>query len=232
MSEPDNFLSRWSRRKQAAAEADPEATPEAGANEHPKSDAVKPRNDATEPLFDPQSLPPIERITAETDIRAFLAPGVPADLARAALRRAWATDPKIRDFVGPADYAWDYHAPGSMRGFGPLEMTEELRRAVARIVGGAHPDNAPDSTPERSALPPPPYKNTNESNVSAELPHRTETLATDGVKESTGSIITESDVCDELTPCDKESTAAQHDPKQSVSLGITKFRCHGGALPK
>jgi hypothetical protein len=79
------------------------------------------------PLFDPASLPPIESISAETDIRAFLAPGVPPELARAALRRAWAADPKIRDFVGLADYDWDFNAPGSMAGFGPLEMTEGLR---------------------------------------------------------------------------------------------------------
>ena len=36
-------------------------------------------------------------ITAATDIRAFLAPGVPAELTRAALRRAWTADPAIRD---------------------------------------------------------------------------------------------------------------------------------------
>ena len=44
----------------------------------------------------------IESITADTDIRAFLAPGVPVQLTRAALRRVWETDPAIRDFVGLA----------------------------------------------------------------------------------------------------------------------------------
>src|SRR5207244_7995357 len=57
--------------------------------------------------------------------------------ARTALRRVWAADPKIRNFVGLADYDWDFNAPGSMPGFGPLEMTEELRQAVARIIGPA-----------------------------------------------------------------------------------------------
>ena len=82
-------------------------------------------------------MPPIESIAADTDIRCFLAPGVPPELTRAALRRAWATDPKIRDFVGLADYDWDFNAPGSMAGFGSLEMTDELRRMAARIVGPA-----------------------------------------------------------------------------------------------
>ena len=95
------------------------------------------------------NLPPIELITAATDIRPFLAPGVPADIARAALRRAWSADPRIRDFVGLADYDWDYHTPGSAAGFGPLEMTDELRRMVARIVG----DIVDTDTPEKAREP-------------------------------------------------------------------------------
>jgi hypothetical protein len=41
--------------------------------------------------------------------------------------------PKIRDFVGLAENAWDFNAPGSIAGFGPLEMTEELRRERALV---------------------------------------------------------------------------------------------------
>jgi hypothetical protein len=85
-------------------------------------------------VFDPAKLPPIESITAESDIRAFLAPGVPAELSRAALRRAWAADPKIRDFVGLAENSWDFNATGTIPGFGPLEMTEELRSQIARLL--------------------------------------------------------------------------------------------------
>jgi hypothetical protein len=60
---------------------------------------------------------------------------VPAELTCAALRRAWAADPKIRDFVGLAENAWDFNAAGAMPGFGPLEMTEELRRRIAQLLG-------------------------------------------------------------------------------------------------
>jgi hypothetical protein len=91
---------------------------------------------ASDSPFDPASVPPIESITADTDIRAFLAPGVPGELACGALRRAWATDPKIRDFVGPADYDWDFNDPGSLPGFGSLEMTtDELRQISAQVFG-------------------------------------------------------------------------------------------------
>jgi hypothetical protein len=95
------------------------------------------------PAFDPASLPPIESITAETDIRAFLAPGVPPETARAALRRAWSADPAIRNFVGLAEYAWDFTKPDAMPGFGPLEMTDALRRYAAEILGGMKSNDAP-----------------------------------------------------------------------------------------
>ena len=68
-----------------------------------------------------QLLPPIESITAATDIRAFLAPGVPEELTRAALRRVWVTDPTIRDFVGLAENQWDFTNPDGVPGFGSLE---------------------------------------------------------------------------------------------------------------
>ena len=150
MSDPGKFLSRWSRRKREAAEAADATTPPAAsepavenatARAAPQANLPRraTRAEIDAPTFDLASLPAIESITAETDIRAFLAPGVPPELTRAALRRAWAADPKIRDFVGLADYDWDFNTPGSMAGFGPLEMTEELRQVVARIIGRPPP---------------------------------------------------------------------------------------------
>jgi hypothetical protein len=160
----ESFIVRWARRKRAAADkaddrksaAAPEATvplvptkagtqianPEGAAldsrlrgNERERGVDPNAISGASEPLVDLAKLPPIESITAETDIRAFLAPGVPPELARAALRRVWSADPAIRDFIGPAENAWDFNAPESMAGFGPLPMTDELRRQIARMVG-------------------------------------------------------------------------------------------------
>jgi hypothetical protein len=156
MSNPESFLARWSRRKHAAALEREQSTSCAAPSPAPLEEAagkekvagtqssdhgraISPSTglSAAAPPFDPLSVPPIESITADTDIRCFLAPGVPPELTRAALRRAWAADPKIRDFVGLADYDWDFNAPGSMAGFGSLEMTDGLRRMAARIVGPA-----------------------------------------------------------------------------------------------
>src|SRR5512134_3145428 len=100
MSGPDEgFLSRWSRRKRAGEEAAPhaaneelrEAAVEEAQSARPSESAeAKPQSEkSAEPEFDISKLPPIESIAAETDIRAFLVPGVPPALTQAALRRAW-----------------------------------------------------------------------------------------------------------------------------------------------
>jgi hypothetical protein len=70
---------------------------------------------ATQSLPDAASLPSIGSIGPASDIRPFLEPGVPQDLARAALRRAWIVDPAIRDFVGPSENFWDFDASDAVR---------------------------------------------------------------------------------------------------------------------
>jgi len=71
-----------------------------------------------------------------------------AKLARAALRRAWAVDPAIGDFIGLSENAWDFNAPGGVSGFGSLDL-EQVRRLVAQVVDeppGADPTSATAST--------------------------------------------------------------------------------------
>jgi hypothetical protein len=144
MSDPENFLSRWSRRKRRAAEE-----PAADAQTAPEVANVPPAEAKKDETFDPASLPPIESLEAGSDIRAFLQKNVPPDLTRAALRRAWSADPAIRDFVGLSENAWDFNAPDSIRGFGPLEMSDEMRRTLADIMG-EQTEASPD-TPSASA---------------------------------------------------------------------------------
>ena len=143
MSEQERFLRRWSRRKQKAAElakefAAQEPAPEKAetlaADKH-VDEAVSPAEPKRETAedFDVESLPPIDSIGATTDIRRFLAPGVPAELKRAALQKVWRTDPAIRDFVGLSENSWDFNDPAGMHGFGPLQLTDELKQIVAQM---------------------------------------------------------------------------------------------------
>jgi len=135
MSE-EEFLARWSRRKQEArASADaappsPPAMPQGAALPKAEDPAL-----ATE-VVDLSNLPPVDSIDATTDITAFLRKGIPEELTRAALRRAWSADPVIRDFIGLAENAWDFNDPNAMPGFGPLDCSaEQLQALVGRIIG-------------------------------------------------------------------------------------------------
>src|SRR5712672_313470 len=133
----EEFLARWSRRKRKArATVDAPATIEPAETPDPAPSATA--ENAADAELDLSSLPPVESITAATDVTAFLRENIPLDLSRAALRRAWAADPAIRDFVGLAENAWDFTDPTAMPGFGPLEHSpEQIASLVERVVGGA-----------------------------------------------------------------------------------------------
>ena len=139
MSGDEPFLVRWSRRKRGAS------TP-ADGEKHQSQNAAEVAETVSAAGADislPKPLPPIEGIQTASDIEAFLAPGVPLQLTRAALRQAWTTDPVIRDFVGLSENAWDFNASDGVPGFGALEF-EEARRLTAQIVEYAQ---QPDATP-------------------------------------------------------------------------------------
>ena len=132
----EQFLARWSRRKQEAkagqAEPAPDTAAEADGSASPDRAAAGPIASETELT----NLPPIESIDAATDIRAFLRKGIPQELSRAALRRAWSADPTIRDFVGLAENAWDFNDPNAMAGFGPLDYSAGQVDALVRRIFG------------------------------------------------------------------------------------------------
>lgn len=156
----EGFLERWSRRKRAVAESEKAAEPAPQSAAVPPPDAEPPPNpDAADaaPEVDLSALPPIESISATTDIRAFLAPGVPASLRHAALRRAWSADPTIRDFVGLSENSWDFTASEGIPGFGPIGSAEEVRRMLAQLMGepgerAGPPSSAPPEAAETAQL--------------------------------------------------------------------------------
>jgi hypothetical protein len=172
MSEPEDFLSRWSRRKREVAEeaAAETAKPDLeNAANNPAGDAAKPQTveseaaEAAEPVFDISKLPSIDEITAETDIRPFLSAGVPAHLTQAALRKLWVTDPKIRDFIEIAENQWDFNA-GNIPGF-DSSLPENAKELVAQIFSKANDvvEKAGELAPERA-----PVSATAQSEVSGE----------------------------------------------------------------
>src|SRR5437899_9004405 len=138
MTRSENIMSRWSRMKQQSARhAAPEDSSsgskpiDAEAGDLNKATAAAPATDPpTSPAFDLAGLPPLQSITAGTDIQSFLESNVPLELTKAALRRAWVTDPAIRDFIGIAENQWDFNDPTAMPGFGPLTAGNDIARLV------------------------------------------------------------------------------------------------------
>ena len=174
-AEREGFLARWSRRKRAvqAGEAAAEAAPAAPAAETVPAPAAgtsavapgqaAPSIAAGEPEFDFSSLPKIEDLTADSDLTPFFAKGVPAALRQAALSRIWSLDPAIRDFVGPADYAWDFNAPDGVPGFG-FDLPEEAKALAKRLLGVDREGQAQAERPVALAEPQP------AAGAAAELP--------------------------------------------------------------
>src|ERR1700751_3354985 len=164
MSKPENskresFLTRWSSRKLAnrAAPARQDAYSEReprdakGTSENDSLAKTGKDGDAQDnPPFDVAQLPPLDSIGADTDITAFLHRDVPPDLTRGALRRAWTSDPTIKDFVGLVENGWDFNDPSAMSGFGPISA-EEVARLAGKVIE-ALPEAAPeDQTKDASA---------------------------------------------------------------------------------
>ncbi|WP_019173745.1 DUF3306 domain-containing protein [Pseudaminobacter salicylatoxidans] len=134
MAEDEGILARWSRLKaQAKDETQEASTPEStnDAEATPGAAATEPTPDA-EDAPDLSHLPALDSIDATTDLRGFLAAGVPTSLRNAALRRAWSADPAIRDFIGPNENFWD-HTAGSVPGFRPLAV-DAARRLLGQLV--------------------------------------------------------------------------------------------------
>lgn len=205
MSDPKDFLSRWSQRK-----LNPEETPVAADTAAP-SGSEKNSAGLSAPVaeFDITTLPSLESIGANSDIRAFLQRGVPASLTRAALRRAWSTDPAIRDFIGLSENSWDFNAPDELRGFGPLSV-DEVRQAMERFFGM----QAGETTGQvaRENIPEEP-KNLSETEQAAGLDNEPDPTFISDLQHS-------SDV------------AAQHTKENDLADFPPKVRHHGGALPE
>jgi hypothetical protein len=146
--EGEGFLSRWSRRKRAVVEgrAPEEPTLPAPVEAKPEAPPAEPEDD-----FDPNSLPPIDSLTIESDFKAFLHRKVPLELRSAALRRAWSLDPAIRDFIGPADYAWDFNAPDGVPGFA-LELGGDAMKLLSHALGLDAPAPKPAAEAQEEAV--------------------------------------------------------------------------------
>jgi Protein of unknown function (DUF3306) len=215
-SEP--FLARWSRLKKeqdpAERPADPPGAPAGPAPSIPNPDPPPQRRGEAPPsAIDLASLPPLDSITAGSDVRAFLQSGVPAELTKAALRRAWTSDPAIRDFIGIAENQWDFTDPNAIPGFGPLEPNSDVVALVRQALGEiALPSEQAEGAGLAVTAAPEP---------SAQAHGRPDRNAPDEVPQ--GRVEGQQNA---------PPIAAQHPAPSAVAPPAPSRRSHGGALPK
>jgi hypothetical protein len=217
-NDDNNFLSRWSQRKQEAKQPKRDAPAAEGAV------PSKPVGEsAIEPEFDLSSLPKLEDLTETTDITAFLRKGVPESLRNAALRKSWALDPAIRNYVNPAlDYAYDWNTPGGVPGNRDIGPGVDIARMVSQIMGGgdsvpesaapaAGPEHEPASAPEDTAAQKP----------ESELAVQTVRLTSEVSSEPNAAQGKRAD-----------ADAAEHAPESRAAAPQHEVRRHGSAKPR
>ncbi len=167
----EGFLKRWSRRKRTeppspAAESEsvepppsnlpPQAgegslpTPspaqrgKVGMGDSPSGELAREGHD--DDAIDPATLPPLESLGPDSDYTVFLKKGVPEALRLAALRKAWASDPFIRDFRSPAiDYGWDFTTPDYA-----LRPGDNVAKLLDQIFSPGAPEPAKSEAATRS----------------------------------------------------------------------------------
>lgn len=135
MSEDEEgFLKRWSRLKQEVKEPPP-AKPAAAP--------------ALDPEAPPPELPPVEKLTMDSDFRGFFHPKVDENLRRAALKKLF-SDPHFNVMDGLDVYIDDYSKPNPL----PASMLAQLRQAQKILEWAA--DKKEVAGTETAALPPGP----------------------------------------------------------------------------
>ena len=118
----EKFLSRWSRRKRAAAKA--------------TQSGPAPSASAPMPAGPPRPLPAPEGLTFESDFQSFLHDRVEESVKRAALKKLFA-DPRFNVMDGLDVYIEDYSKDDPI----PQAMLAQLEHSKATLAGGQPPQD-------------------------------------------------------------------------------------------
>jgi len=213
MSRDEGFLARWSRRKRLSEAGARDAANPPSATSGPKEEPQDPASPSLErsdgaSIIELEGLPPIESLDAASDVRPFLAPGVPPELTRRALRRAWVVDTAIRNFIGLSENAWDFTAPNGVPGFGSLSA-EDVAHLLAQATGPAQSSDVSPSTEGQGAATP--------------IPQNPEAAPQSAMEDGDG----EEEHPGRPKQCATDAAAQQENDEKEA-----KRPRHGGALPK
>ena len=101
-----SWVRRWSEKKTETRQTQP-----AKAHNAIESSSENTGPDGNSPL-DPNDLPSLESLTADSDFTPFLHADVPSILKKAALRKLWKSDPVLANVDGLNDYDEDFARMG------------------------------------------------------------------------------------------------------------------------
>lgn len=120
--EQEQFLARWSRLKQEA-------------QDHPLQEKAPEKT--VDPKAPPPELPPLDKLTLDSDYRAFFHPKVDEDVRRAALKKLF-SDPRFNVMDGLDVYIDDYSKTEPI----PPAMLASLRQAqnILKWAKGEDPE--------------------------------------------------------------------------------------------
>lgn len=122
----EGFLSRWSRLK---TEGEPAAAAPPAAVEPAPPPCPADQDEDDDDGFDVDALPPLDSLGRDSDYSAFLHRKVPEALRKAALRKAWSSDPAITGYKPLVEYDWDCNAPG----YAALRPDDDAAKVVAKM---------------------------------------------------------------------------------------------------
>lgn len=208
----ESFLTRWSRRKRSE-----EKPAEEQDDLTKRGTATKVEDDQNLVNEDLSDLPNIEDLLPTSDVAAFLRKGVPEELKRQALRRAWSLDPNIRDFVEVAENQYDWNTPGGVPGFGELPAGLDLKALLAQATGALQSEHKSLNYEAAS------------SSAGAPRAAMEPVAAVHGVESQPGQIATDPPIVEMRSEAPAKATAdtaRNHSRTQPA-----KRRRHGGALP-
>lgn len=216
----ESFLSRWSRRKRGDEQNRPDASRGQKEPSEPGS-STEVEDDAAVDKVDLATLPKIEDLLPSSDISAFLQKGVPEELRRLALRKAWSLDPQIRDFIEVAENQYDWNKPDGVPGFGPLDPGTDIEALLKQATG------------QLEALEKQVETNSSESkgsDQSGDEPRSEGPVAEDQAEAAAAQLQPQAQQS-VSAPKPSELAGTLQDSKPSDEASAPSHRRHGGALP-
>jgi len=126
----EDFISRWSRRKQQSAQesADVTMSIETAADTQPEPVA----SETVQKELTDDDMPPIDELDEESDFSPFLSSGVSEGLRRMALRKLF-TSAKFNVCDGLDDYAEDYTKFAPLGDTITADMKYHMERALKKL---------------------------------------------------------------------------------------------------